>query len=118
MTHETPLPDRRTGWHPAWGVAVVTLAALVAAAAFHSSTGVLMEPIEHEFGWDRTTTSGAVTLNLVLFGLVAPFAAALMDRWGVRRTVTVALGLVGLASAATTAAATRHRAPAMDHACS
>lgn len=80
----------------------MTLGALVAAAAFRSSTGVLMEPIEHEFGWDRTTTSGAVSLNLVLFGLVAPFAAALMDRWGVRRTVTLALGLVGLASAATT----------------
>ncbi len=89
-------------WHPAWTVAAVTLGALVAAAAFRSSTGVLMEPIEREFGWDRTTTSGAVSLNLVLFGLVAPFAAAVMDRWGVRRTVTLALGLVGLASAATT----------------
>lgn len=89
-------------WHRAWTVAAVTLGALVAAAAFRSSTGVLMEPIEQEFGWDRTTTSGAVSLNLVLFGLVAPFAAALMDRWGVRRTVTLALGLVGLASAATT----------------
>ncbi len=94
-------PRRRT-WHRAWTVAAVTLGALVAAAAFRSSTGVLMEPIEREFGWDRTTTSGAVSLNLVLFGLVAPFAAALMDRWGVRRTVTLALGLVGLASAATT----------------
>lgn len=95
----TPRPTR---WHPAWTVAAVTLGALVAAAAFRSSTGVLMEPIEHEFGWDRTTTSGAVSLNLVLFGLVAPFAAALMDRWGVRRVVTLALGMVGLASAATT----------------
>jgi MFS family permease len=95
----TPRPTR---WHPAWTVAAVTLGALVAAAAFRSSTGVLMEPIEDEFGWDRTTTSGAVSLNLVLFGLVAPFAAALMDRWGVRRVVTLALGLVGLASAATT----------------
>ena len=93
------VPRRR--WHRAWTIAAITLGALVAAAAFRSSTGVLMEPIEREFGWDRTTTSGAVSLNLVLFGLVAPFAAALMDRWGVRRIVTVALGLVGLASAAT-----------------
>ena len=54
----------------AWFVAVVTLAALVAAAAFRSSTGVLMEPIEREFGWTRATTAGAVSLNLVLYGIV------------------------------------------------
>ena len=88
--------------HRAWIVALVTLGALVAAAAFRSSTGVLMEPIEREFGWDRTTTSFAVTLNLVLYGLVAPFAAAVMERWGIRRTVTIALVAVGLASGATT----------------
>ncbi|HQV58070.1 MAG TPA: hypothetical protein PKV27_08660, partial [Ilumatobacteraceae bacterium] len=56
----------------AWIVAAVTLVALVAAAAFRSSTGVLMEPIEREFGWSRAVTSGAVSLNLVLYGLVAP----------------------------------------------
>ncbi len=88
--------------HPAWIVAAVTLGALVAAAAFRSSIGVLLEPIESEFGWTRATTSGAVTVNLVLYGLVAPFAAALMERWGVRRTVTTALILIGTASALTT----------------
>ena len=87
--------------HPAWIVAAVTLGALVAAAAFRSSIGVLLEPIEAEFGWSRATTSGAVTVNLVLYGLVAPFAAALMERWGVRRTVTAALLLIGVASALT-----------------
>ena len=81
----TPVPARR---HYAWTVVAVTLGALVAAAAFRSSTGVLLEPIEHEFGWSRATTSGAVSLNLVLYGLVAPFAAALMEQWGVRRVVT------------------------------
>ena len=62
----------------AWFVAAATLAALVASAAFRSSTGVLMEPIESEFGWSRATTAGAVSLNLVLFGCIAPFAAALL----------------------------------------
>ena len=91
----------RTRWHRAWVVAAVTLGALVAAAAFRSSTGVLLEPIEQEFGWSRATTSGAVSLNLVLYGLTAPFAAAVMERWGVRRTVTAALVVVGLASGLT-----------------
>lgn len=95
-------PTGRRLWHPAWTVAAVTLSALVAAAAFRSSTGALMEPIEMEFGWTRTVTSGAVSLNLVLYGLTAPFAAAVMERWGVRRTVTLALLAVGGASALTT----------------
>ncbi|WP_286958840.1 MFS transporter [Arsenicicoccus sp. UBA7492] len=95
-----PVPARR-GLHPAWIVAVVTLGALVAGAAFRSSTGVLLEPIEREFGWSRATTSGAVSLNLVLYGVVAPFAAALMESWGVRKVVTVALAVVGIASGMT-----------------
>lgn len=73
--------------HRAWWVAFVTLLALVSAAAFRSSTGVLFIPVETEFGWDRRVTSAAVSINLVLYGLTAPFAAAIMERWGVRRTV-------------------------------
>lgn len=88
--------------HRAWVVAAVTLGALVAAAAFRSSTGVLFLPIEEEFGWDRATTSGAVSLNLVVYGVTAPFAAAIMERYGVRRTVAAALALVGLSSLAAT----------------
>ncbi len=79
----------------------MTLGALVAAAAFRSSTGVLLEPIEAEFGWSRAVTSGAVSLNLVLYGLIAPFAAAFMERFGVRRTVATALVVVGVSSGLT-----------------
>ena len=60
-----------------------------------------LEPLEHDFGWSRATTSGAVSLNLILYGLTAPFAAALMERFGVRRTVAVALVLVSLGSGLT-----------------
>ncbi|MDO5696904.1 MAG: MFS transporter [Dermatophilus congolensis] len=88
--------------HRAFVVALVTLGALVAAAAFRSSTGVLFVPIEEEFGWSRSVTSGAVSLNLVIYGLTAPFAAAIMERWGVRRTVALSLLVVGVASALTT----------------
>ena len=83
-------------------MAAVTLGALVSAAAFRSSTGALFEPLEAEFGWSRTTTSGAVTLNLVVYGLTAPFAAALMERFGIRRVVAISLAVVGTASALTT----------------
>ena len=89
--------------HRAWWVAAITMCALVAAAGFRSSTGALLEPLEDEFGWSRATTSGAVTLNLVLFGLTAPFAAALMERFGVRRVVAAALLLVAAGSGGTLA---------------
>jgi MFS family permease len=85
----------------AWWVAAATMAALVAAAGFRSSTGALLEPLENEFGWSRATTSGAVSVNLVLYGLTAPFAAALMERFGVRRVVAAALALVSLGSGLT-----------------
>lgn len=86
--------------HPAWAVAAVTLLALLAASAFRSSTGALLQPIEDDFGWSRAVTSGAASLNLVLYGLSAPFAAAVMETCGVRRTVVTSLVVVGLASAA------------------
>ena len=96
------LTETRTrGIHRAWWVAAVTMATLVAAAGFRSSTGALLVPLEDEFGWSRATTSGAVSLNLVIFGLVAPFAAALMERFGLRRVVVVALVLVALGSGLT-----------------
>ena len=94
-------PDTGRGIHRAWWVAAITMAALVAAAGFRSSTGALLEPLEAEFGWSRATTSGAVSLNLVVYGLTAPFAAALMERFGVRRVVAAALLLVALGSGLT-----------------
>ena len=80
--------------HRAWAVAAVTLLALVAAAAFRSTTGALFEPLESEFGWSRTQLSAAVTLNLVVYGLVAPFAAVLMERFPVRGVAIGALAMV------------------------
>src|SRR4051794_29863112 len=77
------------------------MGALVAAAGFRSSTGALLEPLEEEFGWSRATTSGAVTLNLVVYGLTAPFAAALMERFGLRRVVAGSLTLVAVGSGLT-----------------
>ena len=58
-------------------------------------------PLEMEFGWTRSLTSSALSLNLVFYGLTAPFAATLMQRFGVRRIVVLALGLVAAGSGLT-----------------
>ncbi len=84
----------RRGPHPAWVVAGVGFVALLGAAAFRSVPGVLMEPLHREFGWSHATIGAAVSLNLLLYGLISPFAAALMDRFGIRRVVACALVLV------------------------
>jgi len=90
---------RRRTVHPAWVVAAVAFLALLCAAGFRAAPGVLMVPLQHEFGWSRAVLSTAVGINLVLFGLVSPFAAALMDRFGIRRVTATALVLVATGSA-------------------
>ncbi|GGL00259.1 MFS transporter [Sphaerisporangium melleum] len=75
--------------------------AIIGAAGFRATPGVLITPLETEFGWSRGTISSAVSVNLTLYGLTAPFAAALMDRLGMRRVVASALLLVALGSGLT-----------------
>lgn len=87
--------------HPAWWAAAATFLALLGAAAFRATPGVLIEPLRAEFGWSIGTISTALSVNLALFGLTAPFAAALMERFGVRRVVVCALLLVALGSGLT-----------------
>ena len=101
MPATTTLVRARTGIHPAWPVAVVAFIALVGAAGFRAAPGVLMVPMEQEFGWSRTLMSSAVSINLILYGLMAPFAAALMDRFGIRQVTTFALLLVAAGSGLT-----------------
>lgn len=87
-------PRRRV--HPAWWVAAVAFLALLAAAGFRAAPGALMVPLHEEFGWSTSVMSLAVSINLVLYGLTAPFAAALMDRFGIRQVVAAALVLVAV----------------------
>src|ERR1700760_2796558 len=88
--------------HYAWIVAGVTFLTLLATAGVRSSPGILIVPLEREFGWSRATISFAVSVNLVLYGLIGPFAAALMDRLGVRRTILGSLAVVATGVALTT----------------
>jgi MFS family permease len=92
---------RRRGPHLAWIVAAVTFLTLLGASGFRSTPGVLIVPLQDEFGWSRTVISAAVSVNLVLFGLAGPFAAAAMNRFGIRRVVLAGLGLVAAGSGLT-----------------
>ena len=82
-----------------WIVVAVTFLALIAAAAFRSTVSLLFEPMESEFGWDRTVVSVAIGVNLFFYGMTAPFAATLMNRFSIRRVAVVALALIAVGSA-------------------
>lgn len=71
--------------HYAWIVAAVTFLALIVSAAVRSAPGILIVPLEQEFGWSRATISLAVSVNLLLYGLIGPFAAGLINRYGLRK---------------------------------
>lgn len=87
--------------HRAWFVAAVSFVTIIGAAGFASLPGLLIEPLHEEFDWSRGTIGLAVSVNLALYGLTAPFAAALMDRFGIRKVVAGALTVIAGGSAAT-----------------
>ncbi|GGK13331.1 MFS transporter [Streptomyces camponoticapitis] len=97
----SPKPRRRPRIHRAWFVAAVTFVTIIGAAAFASLPGLLIDPLHSEFDWSRGEIGFAVSVNLALYGLTAPFAAALMDRFGIRRVVAVALTVIATGSALT-----------------
>ena len=99
---QTAVRTRRI--HPGWIVALVAFLALVGAAGFRAAPSVLMLPLEDEFGWSRGELSMAVSVNLLFYGLMAPFAAALMARFGLRRVTTIALLFVAAGAALSTLA--------------
>jgi sugar phosphate permease len=87
--------------HYAWIVAAVTFVVLLLTAGIRAAPGVLIVPLEDEFHWSRSTISFAVGVNLLLYGLIGPFAAAVIDRFGVRRTMAVALAVTAAGVALT-----------------
>ncbi|MGD9572835.1 MAG: MFS transporter [Thermoleophilia bacterium] len=87
--------------HYAWIVAGVTFAVLLVASGFRAAPTVMITPLRDEFGWGVDQIALAISINLVLFGLMAPFSAACMESFGVRRVVGVALAAVAVGSALT-----------------
>ncbi len=84
----------RLGIHYGWVIVAVTLCVSVTTAGAIGVPGALILPLTKEFGWDIGQISSALALRLVLFGLMAPFAAALIERYGVRNVVLTAVAMI------------------------
>ena len=87
--------------HPAWTALVVTFLTLMATAGFRSAPSVLIIPLEDAFGWSRSQVSLAIAINVLLYGFIAPFAAALMEKFTVRKVVMSALTFVAFSAGLT-----------------
>jgi predicted MFS family arabinose efflux permease len=92
----------RTRFSYAWIVVATVFLVLLAAAGIRATPSVMIVPLEHEFGWSRTTISFAISVNIALYGLIGPFSAAAMQRFGVRRIVLGALALLATGTALST----------------
>jgi len=90
-----PTKTHRWPIHYAWIVAGVTFITLLAAAGGRAAPSVMLLPLGNEFQWSRRTVSAIVSLNIFLYGLVGPFAAALYQTLGLRRTMLLGLSLIG-----------------------
>ncbi len=82
------------GIHYGWVVVAVTFFTALVSSASVGAPGVFILPLEKEFGWSTTQISSALSIRLLLFGLMAPFAAALMVRFGLRNVVMSALTII------------------------
>ncbi len=84
-------------FHYAWAVVALMFLVMLTTAGVRSTPSVLIVPLEQAFGWSRATISAAVSLNIFIYGMAGPFAAALMQVIGIRRTVLLSLLMLGIA---------------------
>ncbi len=99
-----PLSDwlARRGIHFAWVIAFVTFLTMLTSAAALSLPGAMIGPISKEFGWTTEQISSALAVRFALFGLLGPFSAVFIERFGLRQVICTALGLIALAMALAT----------------
>lgn len=84
----------RRGIHYGWVMVALTFLIAISSAGALGVLGALQLPLQREKGWDISAISGALAVRLLLFGLMAPFAAALLQRFGLRRMVALSLAVV------------------------
>lgn len=84
----------RRGLHYSWLIVAITFLTMLTSSAALGLPGALLQPLSHEFGWSTDQISSALAIRFILFGLIGPFAAILMERFGLRRVICIALVLI------------------------
>src|SRR5215813_8420710 len=87
----------RRNIHYGWAMVGATFLAALISAGTVGAPGVFIVPLQKEFGWSNAEISSALSIRFILFGLMAPFAAALHNRFGLRNVTLSALMIVASA---------------------
>ncbi|SDW07273.1 MFS transporter [Paenibacillus sp. CF384] len=90
-----------TSWHYSWIVVLIAFITLLVSAGIRSMPSILMVPFEQEYGWDRSSISGVISVGIFLYGLVGPFSAAILSKFGIRRTMVISLAVLATSMALT-----------------
>ena len=77
--------------HYAWVVLALVFVSMLAGVSVRAAPGVMIGPLRRAFGWDVSTISAAISVNIMLMGLIGPFMAGLMQSLGLKRTMLLAL---------------------------
>ncbi|MBD2870319.1 MFS transporter [Paenibacillus arenilitoris] len=100
----TALPERsnrKPRFHYGWIIVLLTFATLLVSAGIRSLPSVLLVPFQDEFGWSRGSISGVISIGIFLYGLVGPFSAAMLLKFGTRKVVASALSILAVSLAVT-----------------
>src|SRR4051812_37697468 len=90
-----------SSWHYGWVVVLIAFITLLISAGIRSMPSILIVPFENEFGWDRSSISGVISVGIFLYGLVGPFSAAILSKFGIRRTMIISLVVLAVSMALT-----------------
>ena len=87
----------RRGVHYAWVIAAVTFIAMLTTSAALGLPGAMLQPLSKEFGWTTEQLSSVFPVRFALFGLLGPFAAVFIARYGLRRVMMAASAFIAVA---------------------
>ena len=80
--------------HYAWSVLIVMFTATLAGGGVRAAPGVMIVPLERAFGWDVSTISAAISVNIILMGATGPFVTGFMEVFGLKRTILLGMMLL------------------------
>ncbi|CAM3412462.1 MFS transporter [Paenibacillus lupini] len=98
MTNQVQVKSK---FYYGWIVVLLTFVTLLVSAGIRSMPSVLMIPFQEEFGWSRGEISSVASIGILLYGLVGPFSAALLLRFGIRKVVLLSLSILAASLAVT-----------------
>ncbi len=83
-----------------WVIVQITVISMTIIYGVRHSFSIFFVDILKEFEWGRGSTAFMFSLNILTYGLLAPVAGSLADRWNPRKLMILGCVLIALATGA------------------